>query len=295
MKAQSLSINLTGPCNATCPFCISRLTWKTGIKDNKTLLRCLPRALEYAKFHGVDTVLITGSGEPTSVSDDLFRVIDVTRKIGIPKIEVQTNGLDLVLNPQMVPTLILKGVTTIALSMAHPSINKNRRLMWPGREDSPNIPLLAKVINDLDAICRVSLNLIEGTLVTKAEDLPGTTAELLSSWAIDLKGWGVHELTLRELGMPSETTDDGVQIRDWIDQNAMPQADVDAIKREVEQTSRFLRRLPFGVDVYDYHGLSACVTTCLTDNINPEEIRSLILQPDGHVYHSWSFAGSILI
>jgi hypothetical protein len=33
----------------------------------------------------------------------------------------------------------------------------------------------------------------------------------------------------------------------------------------------------------------------MTDTTEPDEIRNLILQPDGHIYHSWNYRGSILL
>ena len=59
MQAQSLSINLQGPCNATCPFCISALTWHPNEIGNEKLLNNLNKALNFAKYHNVDTALIS--------------------------------------------------------------------------------------------------------------------------------------------------------------------------------------------------------------------------------------------
>lgn len=49
MKAQSLSVNLNGPCNIGCPFCIAQMTWKPENKNNNALMAKLPRALDISK------------------------------------------------------------------------------------------------------------------------------------------------------------------------------------------------------------------------------------------------------
>jgi len=92
MKATSLSVNLWAPCNAKCPFCISRLTWKTGKHSNDLLIASLPKAYRYAKWHDVDTVLFTSNGEPALVASELATALDVAASFGFPVIEMQTNG-----------------------------------------------------------------------------------------------------------------------------------------------------------------------------------------------------------
>ena len=52
----------------------------------------LPKALDYGRYHNVDTVLITGSGEPTMHRPLVNRIAHMARELGIPAVELQTNG-----------------------------------------------------------------------------------------------------------------------------------------------------------------------------------------------------------
>jgi hypothetical protein len=82
MQAQSLSINLQGPCNATCPFCISALTWHPNEIGNEKLLNNLNKALNFAKYHNVDTALITKSerGSPRIDSWEYVSILSFVMK-----------------------------------------------------------------------------------------------------------------------------------------------------------------------------------------------------------------------
>ena len=102
---------------------------------------------------------------------------------------------------------------------------------------------------------------------------------------------------MRALGVPKSMPDtQGAQKQAaWIAEHALPEPDVLAVEREVATRGDLLRTLSYGPSVYDYHGLSVCVATCMTETQSPDEIRSLILMPDGHVYHSWFHPGSVLL
>ena len=286
MKAQSLSINLTGPCNAKCPFCISRLTWKTGVTDNTMLLKRLPQALRYAAHHNVDTVLITGSGEPThpTVVGDMRTALIEANKF-IPNVELQTNGKFLLEdNGELKHLATILGLNTLAISIADPDPMESSRIM--GLNDFNYLELVEKAAS-YGLLIRISLNLTK-TGVTNFDP---------TKWAADLKTIGVHQLVFRELGKPNGDSVHHQVVQEWIDNNKLNRNSklFRKLKCVVQSPGRHLRTLPYGAEIYDFQGLSTCLTTCMTDNINTAEIRSLILQPDGHVYHSWNFEGSILL
>jgi len=284
MKATSLSINLAGGCNAKCPFCISSSTWKTGVHDNKKLEKALPKALAYARYHSVDTVLITGSGEPTLHKDLLFRIAKETRNLGIPAIEVQTNGALLEKDPGILSGFYFNGVTTVALSISSTDPGRSAELMGI----DVNYLTLAKQIDEMGFLCRISLNLTRG-------DQFLTHPESLREYAHILKGAGVRQLTFRQLGfpeVPEETKSSSEKIK-WIEQNGFGL--FSDLSETVRSCGSFLRSLSYGAEVFDFEGLSVVPTTCMTEKTNGEEIRSFILQPDGHIYHSWNYRGSILL
>jgi pyruvate-formate lyase-activating enzyme len=285
MRATSMSINLYGGCDARCPFCIASTTWKTGIKNNRRLEMALPKALDYARYHGVDTVLVTGSGEPTLHRDLVLRVARKARELGIPAVELQTNGATLATSPSFVGELFGHGVTTIALSVA--SVDPSTSAATMGIEH--DYLELAAELDRLGFLCRISLNLVKDDRQALLERLP--------DYARTLTRHGVRQLTLRQLGVPDrpESSPEALEKIAWVGANALGPDDVATVEREVTTHGQRLRSLSYGADVYDYHELSVVVTTCASDRTAEDEIRSFILQPDGHVYHSWNYRGSVLL
>jgi len=290
MKATSLSVNLWAPCNAKCPFCISRLTWKTGEHSNDLLIRALPKAYGYAKWHGVDTVLFTSNGEPALAKEELETALDIAVSFGFPVIELQTNGYAFT-DTSAIYTgdLAAAGLTTMAISVAHPDPVRSAEIM--GLPSGYNYLDIARQAAEKGLVVRVSLNLTEDVVDLTHPDIS------VKPWVIyarKLREAGVHQLTLRELGMP-EATDKGVRIAEWISKSAASDSQVGHLARMIERNGKPLRRLSYGNTVYEFEGLGVVVATCMTDNTNPDEIRSLILMPDGHLYHSWNHRGSILL
>jgi pyruvate-formate lyase-activating enzyme len=285
MKATSLSVNLMGPCNAHCPFCIATTTWKTGITDNRQLRRALPRALGYARYHGVDTVLITGSGEPTMHRDLVFHIITEARAAGIPITELQTNGTLLARESPYLEELAGLDLTTVAISVSSVDPARSAQLM---DIELDYMDLLSQIAAH-DILCRVTLNLIDHDreiLLNK-----------LGEYADSLYAAGARQLTLRSLGVPEKPVDtpDARNKVAWIKEHALAEKDVKTLEKEVRTRGALLRTLSYGATVYDYHNLSVTVATCMTEAEREDDIRSLILMPDGHVYHSWNYAGSVLL
>ncbi len=285
MRATSMSVNLCGGCNARCPFCIASATWKTGWRNNKRLERSLGKALAYGRYHDVDTVLITGSGEPTLHRRLVLRIAREARELGIPAVELQTNGALLAGDPAYLGELSGHGVTTIALSVASVNPVRSADLM----EIDLDYLALAERLDSLGFLCRISLNLTR----QDGDRLPG----YLGDYADLLVSRGVRQLTLRTLGVPDrpEDTPEADERIQWVKDHGMPEEDVDTLRCHVVEDGAPLRQLSYGARVYDYHGLSVVVTTCMSDTEEVEEIRSFILQPDGHIYHSWNYRGSVLL
>jgi len=284
MKAQTLSINMHVPCDAQCPFCIARLTYKTGVNNNVRLLRALPRAIKFATLHQIDTVLVTGIGEPTANQDDLTDILMALRDSPIPIVEMQTNGYNLWKDHSYLSVLRNKGLNTLAISACSMDPVKSAEIMklGNGRGDYLYTDLISDAAN-MGFLVRLSLNMV-------CDDYWGD----IDTWAKTLKSLGLHQLTLREIGEPSEMGKENERILDWIRTNKASAAQIAGLRTIIEKPDRLLRRLDYGASVYDYHGLSTSIVTCYTDNTNPDEIRSVILQPDGHCYHSWNFKGSSL-
>ena len=284
MKATSLSVNVRSGCNATCPFCIASTTWKTGHEGNRHLRAGLGRALNYARYHKVDTVLITGSGEPTLKRDLIMRILDETNRVGVPITELQTNGLLLARDDTYLDELDELHLNTVALSVASVSAPRSAELM----SVEMDYFALARQVSERGMLCRISLNLVD-------EDSDFLKANL-ADYVDELRACGVKQFTLRQLGIPEkfDETEKALAKVEWVKDKAMGLSDVEVLRDEIRMKGHLLRTLSYGASVYDYRGLSTCIATCMTETTREDEIRSLILQPDGHLYDSWNYKGSCL-
>jgi hypothetical protein len=306
MKAQSLSINLQASCNAHCPFCVSRLTWKPEKAKSTELSRDrLQAALRFARYHSVDTVLITSTGEPTKNTPDIAMIAAEVKNAGIPILELQTNGsrlLELVERPFMTEercssfmtscmadVFSALGINTIAISISSLNPLDNAALM--GLPESYDWKEAAGAVVRAGMLCRISLNLLKSEVATQP-----TPAQWLIGTVDTLKDIGVHQLTLRELDKPLIVRQGkaAIDISAWIDEHALDKHEAKMLRLYIENGGVKLRPLSYGGSVYDFQGLSVVLTDCMSDT-QSEEVRSLILQSDGHLYHSWNYKGSILL
>ena len=67
MKIQSLSVVAgTKACDASCPFCISKMTGFSELpKEGQLNVTNFKKAIQLARIGGCETLLVTGKGEPT--------------------------------------------------------------------------------------------------------------------------------------------------------------------------------------------------------------------------------------
>ncbi len=296
MKATSLSINLCGPCNAKCPFCISKMTWKTGARDNEKLIEALPKAFGYAKYHGVDTVLVTGSGEPMITKYSAESIAAIARDdYAIPIRELQTNGYRLWEYKDSLSDSFpgLSAFTHISISAASPSPEISAKIM--GLPEDYNYLRLARALSELGFIVRIQLNLNHEGFKNNGMMPYGWRIE--SFCAILSREYGVHQLSLHQIQKPwGPIKSGGRKYAEWIDKYAWTTEECEALWNQVAKQGTFLRTLSFGAKVYDVNGVSVAVTHCMDmEAAQNDQVRSLILQPDGHIYHHWNYRGSILL
>ena len=88
----------TPACNASCPFCIAKMTGTThgvSVAPKNVNWRNLDIACRFAEKAGATTCLITGKGEPTLYPDLVLQYIQRVAEY-FPFIEIQSNGIDMV-------------------------------------------------------------------------------------------------------------------------------------------------------------------------------------------------------
>lgn len=281
MKATSMSINLAGGCTARCPFCIAKMTYQTP-DNNGSLMASLPRAWRYAERNGIDTVMITGRGEPT-ISPSFSAVVNQAWDHGIPVIEVQTNGW-WVGEPRgnAWKNLTMPALSTVAISLASIDPIKSASIMGLF-VDLYKLPEDVKTLQTQHRkMVRLCLNL------TKFDD-----PDDILAWCKEWADRGINQITLHELSVPDNALNADTNGK-WISNNRMPEYRRESLARRVRELGTPMRSLGYGTTVYDLFGASVIVNECATDDPGLAEPRSVILQSDGHMYHSWNHTGSII-
>jgi len=257
-------------------------------RESDQFMSALGRAFAYAAFHRVDTVLITSGGEPLLDLSTVVRVAESAKLFTIPIVEVQTNGVLLlefdVANAAIaLDALQDAGVGTVAISTAAMDPQESATIM--GLPANHDYLAVASEVKRSGMLCRVCLNLTRDFQLLEFDDYVDT-----------LRMNGVHQLTLRQLGFPevARDTDGARRVEEWIMDHKLEDDQEIRLEERIMSRGTPLRPLPHGDMVYDYRGLSVTVSACLTET-HRDEVRSLILQPDGHVYHSWNHRGSVLL
>jgi len=276
MKANNLTISVPYMgCDKNCPYCVSKCTGSLEA-NSSAMLRNFPKVLSLARMSQVSSVLITGKGEPCL---NIGSVLDWTHKFKEFPVELQTNGIWLSKNPDMVAELSSNGMNVIALSIDTLRTDQSK---------------LAKAIHDAGMLLRICFNVTNDKHLRRANQ-KGVIVPFDDIFYL-ARMWGADQLTLRKIVAPNykKETDQSK----WIKENC----NTDVYNRlqtrmmlMCEEQGHFLRRLPYGAEVWDLHGTAVSYSNyCIQDNNNTEDIRSLIFQEDGHVYTSWNSEASKL-
>lgn len=268
MKASNLTISVPYKgCDKNCPYCVSQMTGL--IEGNPSLMvRNLPKVQNLARHAQVSSVLITGKGEPC-LNLKLTKIF--TREFNEYPVELQTNGIFLNKNKQELIELWNMGLDIVAVS-----IDKVKQIQ--------EFESLFKTVKDLGMTVRLCLN------VTKM-----LSANLsFNSLVTVCKNKHIDQLLLRNITKPKFAPQS--KYTKWIDENTS-QEHYDRLVEQMESLlkkfGRFLRRTAFGMEIWDYRGLSVTKSSyCIQDSNHSTDIRSLIFMEDGHLYTNWDTKAS---
>lgn len=297
MKIQTFSICVgTKACNASCPFCVSKMTPEMGIQFKNTGFdrinqRNFHVACLYAKQSNVSTVLLTGKGEPTLYPNDINWYLNALRKYEFPFIELQTNGLEFgreeFLRPRPIGSYLgdwhRDGLTTIALSVAHYLDERNREIFTPHTKYIDLVEVI-KMLHDLGFSIRLSCILMKNYIDSIKE-----MVEMID-FCRSLK---VEQLTFRRIGNPEKAPPG--DIIEFVQEHKISDGRIEAITEYFNNHGTILMDLMHGARVYDYDGQNMCLTDCLTIDPTQEKLRQLIYFPDGHLRYDWQYEGAILL
>ena len=289
-------------CNAHCPGCVSRCTNTSGLHERETDQHLMnwdrnahsfAAACRFAKSSNTTTVLFTGKGEPTIYKSEVYSYLMALEKYEFPFIEIQTNGIAIsngyIGNPDNEEGYVTNadmtnwqksGLTHVALSVAHWDKERNHEIYGSKRvidlED-----LIGNLARDGFSV-RVCCLLMKD-YIDSIEDFNRVVA-LCNSW-------GARQLKITPITRPINP--DNVGVAKWVDKHFPENAG--KITDEIIRKGHYLRTLPHGSPIFDYDGLSVCVSDCLPKTNKVGNGIQPIFWPDGSLTYSWEYKGAVLL
>jgi organic radical activating enzyme len=266
MKANNLTICVPSfRCTRDCGFCISKMTPATPRPLKDFSYHKIQKALSFAKSAGATSVLITARGEPLYMPETVECISNAASASLMP-CELQTNG-DL-LDEAMVDRI------------------KN------------NIDVFAYSINSVEQIDKQKKG--RASLLDYGKVIRWTVLLHDKNMKLDFSEWielayrnEVHQLSFRKLTIPPNPLNRKPE--EWIKEN-VHNDDTWIHKYETHcSTYPVIRKLSFGPTIVAAGNIGLTYFPyCLDDSTSTEEIRSLVMREDGHIYTSWDSLASIL-
>jgi len=241
--------------------------------------------MQFAKNCGVSTMLITGKGEPTLYTNDIVKVLALANtQRAFPFIELQTNGIRLAdekLDKEMARWYKL-GLNTIILSIVHYEDEMNKKIYG---EKYPNLEKLIEKLHRIGFSVRLSCIMVKDYI-----DSINKIKQLIAF----CKANKVEQLTIRPVTAPDRDINNK-EVYEWTKEHSVLPYVYMPIFADIENNGTLLMNLMHGARVYDLYGQNICISNCLTESTNAEEIRQLIYFPDGHLRYSWVHEGAIIL
>jgi molybdenum cofactor biosynthesis enzyme MoaA len=289
MKIQTMSVVVGGSaCNAKCPYCVSKTTGFDHVTKSEPQInfRNFKVACQLAENCGVQTVLLTGKGEPTLYPKSIIFYLTELEGYRFPFKELQTNGI--ILDENRGNTYLESwrdnGLTTICLSMVHYESRLNHIIYEPDTENYMELKRVIEKIHSKGLMVRLSCILLDGYI---------DNYEKLESLINYCKVNGVKQLTVRPMTSPKNSEDS--KTGKWIEQHHLKGFSLNNMKIMLEKNGTPLLNLAHGATVYDVNGQNICWANCLTESTNTEDIRQIIFYPDGTISYSWQYKGAVLL
>lgn len=300
MKIETMSVVVAGnndnsimACDADCPYCVAKMT---GCNCPRVDLfrqdRAIGICLDMSFRNHVSTMLLTGKGEPCLQPQRISSILSYNRehRYSMPFIELQTNGIQIQRNADQwfdgyLEEWFYKRLTTMCVSVVHYDSAKNAELVKPKSGAPVDLPELIRVLHEARFTVRLCCIMVDGYI----DSLSGV---------LDLVEFArrrnVEQVTVRPVTAPSECVD--MVAKEWVEQNSLKpngKAVMSGIHDALETQAVALLDIPEVGRVYDLHGQNLCVATCLTPPKN-DQIRQLIVMPDGTIRYDWQYQGAIL-
>ena len=286
MNIQTMSVVVgSSKCNATCPYCVSRMTQHDSIDSSEINFRNFRKACRYAQINNVSTVLLTGKGEPTLHPDLITDYLRLLEPYNFPFIEIQTNGLTIVEGTVTHNNMLewyKMGLTTIAVSIAHYDSSKNSEVLFGGILGSVPPEYVIEKIHNARLAVRLTCIMTKGNIDSADEVIN------LINFA---KENNVEQLTI--LPVKNAENSSNEKVSKWISEH---EVDMEQIFEDLNKKviMNEIYKLPHGAVIYDIDGQNLCINNCLTLP-QQDTIRQLIFYPDGSLTYDWQYKGARLL
>ena len=300
MNIQTISIVVpTKGCVNKCPFCVSRM--HESCYENKWNEEQMSKRIKYAVMNGVNTCILTGTGEAMQNGAFLSNLSELFRKMDypFPNVELQTTGVYLSMSEEVFENdkLIKRytvldfleqlGVNTISLSISDVFDDLNNlKLIGVSKKLEFNLTELVPLLKERGFNVRFSLNMLQ-----KYDHLtPGTIIDRC-------KFLGANQITFRKMYIDGKVKSPESE---WVIKNACLETTLWNIKQYVEGGKvvkgygEFLYKLPFGGKVYSIEGMSTVMDDDCMSKENNDALKYIVLREDGKLYCRWDDKGSLI-
>ena len=273
MKFGNLSVVIgTTACNAGCSFCVADQICNTNLPKTKYNLINLEKACRIVQQSEVFTALLTGRGEPTLFPNQITEVLPIVNKY-FPIIELQTNAM---LDKNIfngIATWIKNGLTTVCISCISYEHEANKQIY--GNDYQDLIELANKFKSHGMTNLRITCVGLNGFI---------DSSEKIMELIYFCKSNGYTQCTWR----PVWYKDDIVSHPYSISKDRILKIKEDFDNFSINQPNI---ELPHGATIYDIYGQNFCLANCMTRTNNCNEIRQLIVYPEGKITYDWQYEG----
>jgi hypothetical protein len=304
MNIQTISIVVpTKGCVNNCPFCCSKMhDCPYENKWNDTQMR---KRIQYAVMNGVNTCIITGTGEAMQNVRFLENLSSLFMQMDnpFPNVEIQTTGVFLSMfeldeddhKPiyTYINLLTELGVNTVSLSVSDIFFDKlNMDIIGVKSKLQFRLGDLIPLLKSNGFNIRLSLNMLEHFNNVTPLGILSRCQEL-----------GANQVTFRKMYRGEEDIPENVyvsekkcsdqtleNIQKYIEGYMSP----DHTQKFISGHGTFLYRLPFGGKVYSIMGMSTVMDDdCMSKESN-DSLKYVILRENGKLYCRWDDEGSLI-
>lgn len=282
-------------CTARCKWCVSSMTPAQGVGFGKAgeISRDIFRmACRLAMQSRLDTVRITGKGEPTIFPQQITEYLRVLRsymksRSGFTFIELQTHGRhmaeeDRVTADQM-RTWRKLGMTHVCISLVSEDPQRNAQHYFPHKGNYYDVAALISKLHRMRYNVRLTCIMQKGDV-----DCADKLRSFLK-WAKEIRA---DQVTVLPVNKPGDSRN--AEAYQAALDSVLTTEQLTEISEFCATEGKLVRTLPWGGRVFDMKGQNLCLNYCLTHSPDRDDSRQLIFLPPGTISYDWEFEAAVL-